>query len=373
MQTESVRRILARAESAFSKLLAAAPDDPALLQSRVAMLNEFVDTYLEKGDTTEARKAAATSVATAERLVARHGDDRVSRRQLALALLKLGDAMRELGEVGEAREAYTRGLEIRRSLAATDGDSVVRREVAVALTRLGSLEESVSSFETAKKLYSESLALRLELAKEREAWRRDVVLGHIVLGDVLLELGESAAAGENFVKAVVLADGLQKEDPTNTKVLRDLAVGQQRQGNHAVKIKELARAREFYRASREIFVRLSRINPDNIEWRRDIAVSDGKLAKVEQLAGDRAAALALHGAVVKQRRDLLAESKDNSQLQTDLAEALKDEVALLPYPDARGRLAEARDILRALAGRNALGGEQKAWLEAIEKRIAQAD
>jgi hypothetical protein len=120
-------------------------------------------------------------------------------------------------------------------------------------------------------------------------------------------------------------------------------------------------------------VRLSRLNPHNIEWRRDIAVSDGKLAKVEELAGDKAAALALHGAVVRQRRELLAESKDNSQLQTDLAEALKDEAALLPLADARPGLADARDILRRLAARKALGAEQKAWLEAIEKRIAQAD
>ena len=370
MQTESVRRILTQAQAAFDKLAAAAPDDPALLQSRIAMLNEFVETYLEKGDVAKALEDATASVKTAEHLVARRGGDRVSRRQMALALLKLGDANRELGEIGKARDAYSSGLNIRRTLASeAPDDAVARREMAVALTRLGGLEEGLSEFRTATQYYSESLTLRLELAKLRANWRRDVVVAYIVLGDAQMELSEVAEARVNFDKATSLADELHKAEPTNTKALRDLAIAQQRLGNHAVTIKDAVRARTYFKVSRATFERLSKLNPSSLEWRRDISVSDAKLAKAEELFGDKAAALALHGEVVKQRRKFLAESPLNSQLQIDLVEALKDEAALLPPLKAREQLVEARDMLRILS-RNALGREQMAWLKKIEKDIA---
>ena len=212
-------RNLARAESAFSKLLAAAPDDPAAAKSRRHV--ERVRRYLSgEGRHDRSAQGRGDERGDCRALVARTA--MIAFAQAAGARpAEAGDAMRELGEVGEARKRTRVGSA---SLAATDGDSVARREVAVALTAgqpRGEREQLRDSQETLLEIAGPAL----ELAKEREAWRRDVVLGHIVLGDVLLELGESAAAGENFVKAVVLADGLQKEDPTNTKVLRDLAVG----------------------------------------------------------------------------------------------------------------------------------------------------
>lgn len=97
-----------RAGGAYDRLAAKVPNEVEVLRDRAVMYNEIVETYLALGDTQSIAAAAEHSVAIAERLAGRAGASAKDRQGLALALVKLGDAREETGDLAQAHAAHQR-------------------------------------------------------------------------------------------------------------------------------------------------------------------------------------------------------------------------------------------------------------------------
>ncbi len=374
MSAASVEKILGRAEAAFDELAVASKEDERLLSSRAAMYNEFVEVYLAVGNSEAAAAAARKSVAAAERRAAGSGATPEIRRQLAMGLLKSGDALHEVGDRAGARRAYEESLHIRQSLLRDDpSNEVANREVAIALVRLGGVDESEEKLAAAEARYRSSLEIRQQLAQKDPKYRRDVVLGQILLGDAVLEQKPPRleVAENAFEAAVSLARTLREEDENSTKASRDLAVALQRRGNLALENRNGAQAEVAYQESKTIYVELSKLDPGNVEWKRDVAIAVEKLAQVEKLRGSEQSRPQFLEAVTL-RRELCRISPDNDVFQEDLVEALRDLAAVCSEADARAHLGEARQILLRMRERSSLGGRRQTWLDEIEQHLGRA-
>lgn len=374
LQAESVRKILTRAQQAYDQLADSVDDDNALLLSRAIMQNEFVETYLAQGDTEAAQAAAEKGVALAK-LLANQGDlDQDAQRQLALSFVKLGDAMQEVGDYELAGTAYQRALEIRQALADTDRtNDWAARDVAIVLARQAEIAEHHRDYAQMSKLLANSLEIREPLVKRNPAWRRDLVVANIMLGDAYLGLGQSSRAGAAFERSVDIAQALHTEDPTSTRFTRFSAIALQRRGNYALVTGSNVQAQADYTSSKSLFEGLASKDPGNIEWQRDVVVSIGKLAKTAEVMGDVVSARHLFSEAVARRRELLGKSPDNALLKMDLVEALKDFGAHLDKPAAIEILEEARGFLKELSSLNQLTAEQNNWLADIEAALGNPE
>jgi tetratricopeptide (TPR) repeat protein len=370
LRADSVRRILGRSEAALNRLLETDPNNPALQRSRAAMLGEFSVTYLTVGDIDRATAAARQAVGLSEHLVARTPADASARRDLALNLVRMADAATEKGDLGEAGAIHERALAIRRAVATGDpNDLDAARDVTTSLMRLGEIAETAGDFPRAARLFGEALELRKPLAKARPAWRRDLTVGYLKLGDVRLTQRDLAGAGAAFEAGIANARELAQEDRTSSRWLRDLAVALQRQGNLGVRTKDAALATKAYGECLTIFQGLARSDPDNLEWSNDIAISRFKLGQAAIVGRDHGAAMRHLKEALDERRALLKKSPENHQVLTDVAENLIELAKIAEVADRPALLREARSVLLSLKARGRTGRTQDAWLESIEASV----
>jgi tetratricopeptide (TPR) repeat protein len=386
MDTTSLHKILSKAREAFDKLAASAPDDLVLLQSRLVMYNEFVETYLAQGDTSNARSAAQESLKLAEGLPQ---DSRLSidsRVLLGRSLTKTGDVLEETGDLARSLEAHLRALAIRRALLQAQLDVPDReRDVAISLGRLAQIEIFRGKPRDALPYLEESLQLRKRLAPVKKGYQRDLALAHIVMSDALLAIDASPGAtdmndpfstsgakseylpraAEHAVAAARLFEWLLNDDQTSSKAARDYAIALQRQGNIALQSRDFAGARKFYEASAERFSLVAQGDVNNLEWRRDVLVAQGKLAATAADAGDRQEAAALLTKLIESRGTVVASNADNHIWRIDLIEALRDKMALVPPEEAIRLNSQALGHLQELEKRKALGVREKQWFDAM--------
>lgn len=322
MRVDSVEKILSRADKAYASLASQVGDSPQILRGRVSMYNEFVETYLAKGDTGRAAEAAASSVAAARRLIVILGTDRVAERSLGLALLKEGDAFAEIGKFGQAETAYEEARQIQEKLTANDpSDLVAKRDLGVAFVRLGTLASQRLNWIKAQVHLEQALKIREGIVQGRPAWRRDVALTHIELIDVALAQQRIDEARTHALAAQSQFAILQGEDLSSTKALRDLAVAYQRLGNVEMADRQFDSARNAYAASRERFLRLREKDPGNTEWERDVLAADSKFLELAEAHQRRSEARNLAKQLIAGRERLLARSPDNNLYRQDLSEA----------------------------------------------------
>jgi tetratricopeptide (TPR) repeat protein len=141
----------------------------------------------------------------------------------------------------------------------------------------------------------------------------------IDIGDISVTTGKLNDAIAAFREARASAERLTKTDPTNTQWQRDLSVSHNNIGDVQAAQGDAPTALTSYQASLEIRQRLAKTDPTNTQWQRDQAVSLGRVAVVEAQQGQRPEALARF----RQARDIIAQlqqkSPDNATLPKDLA------------------------------------------------------
>src|SRR5262249_7047771 len=90
MRVETVRRILDAARTLMDQIAQAAPDDPQLQRSRVAMLSEFTETFTRIGDLGQAQASAQEGLAIARRLAAADPGNVNLQRDVYVLVTRLG-------------------------------------------------------------------------------------------------------------------------------------------------------------------------------------------------------------------------------------------------------------------------------------------
>ena len=113
-------------------------------------------------------------------------------------------------------------------------------------------------------------------------WQRGLAVAYSNMGDALLARGDLTSA------LAFHRNGLADWRRGLAMSLKNVGIVQVGQG-------DFAGALESYRASLAAMESLTRSNPDNAAWQRDLAVTCSALADVYRRAGDREKALAARG------------------------------------------------------------------------------
>jgi tetratricopeptide (TPR) repeat protein len=175
-----------------------------------------------------------------------------------------------------------------------------------------------------------------------------------------------------FDTAIANARVLASEDATSSRHSRDLAIALQRQGNLGVATKDAGLATSMYGECLGIFEKLAALDPGNIEWSHDIAITRFKLGQAAAVEGDGEAALRHFKRALRERRTLLEASPENHRLRIDIAENLMELAKVADAVEGREALEEARSILRELEARRQVGKQEQTWLRSIDTSLGDS-
>jgi tetratricopeptide (TPR) repeat protein len=98
------------------------------------------------------------------------------------------------------------------------------------------------------------------------------------LADVLVAQGNLPEALKTYQAGLAIRDRLSKSDPGNAGWQRDLAVSFSKLADVHKQLGEKAKARDYLRQGQAILARLTKLSPDNAEWKSDLAWFDGQIA-----------------------------------------------------------------------------------------------
>ena len=274
-----------------------------------------------------------------------------ARRELAAGLGRLGDVVEALDGPAAAQLLRKEMVELMRALAEKQPSPGARRDLAVALGSLGDVVEALDGPATARPLFEETEQIYRALAEEQPSpnVRRELAAALVRLGSVVEVLDSPAAARPLFEETVESLSALAKEQPSSG-ARRDLAVALGSLGNVVEALDGPAAARSFREEGERIHRALAEEQPSP-NARRDLAFALGKLGKVVGALDGAAAARPIYEEMVELTRALVRE-QPNPGVRRELAAALSklgDVVEALNGPDAaRPLFEEIVDNLRTL-------------------------
>ena len=121
--------------------------------------------------------------------------------------------------------------------------------------------------------------------------RREHGSNHILLGDLWMAFGDTAAALTAYQQAFAIAEQLAQADPANVEALGDLAGSYERIGYAQMRRGDTAAALTAYQQYFETSKRRAQADPANTVAQRDLATSYERIGNVQMELGDTAAAL----------------------------------------------------------------------------------
>jgi predicted negative regulator of RcsB-dependent stress response len=176
------------------------------------------------------------------------------------------------------------------------------------------------------------------------------------LADIQMSRGDRAGALNAYRDGLASAESLAQSNPGNLEWQRDVSVSDSRIGDVLVAQGDRANALNAYRESLAIRQRLAHSDPGNAEWQRDLSISGDRIGDVLVAQGDRANALNAYRESLAIRQRLAHSDPGNAEWLRDLS--ISD--------DRMG------DVLVAQGDRaNALNAYRDSL--AIRQRLAQSD
>jgi tetratricopeptide (TPR) repeat protein len=139
------------------------------------------------------------------------------------------------------------------------------------------------------------------------------------LGDVARAAGDLVAARRHYDAARVIAEVVTKADPGNAGWRRDLSVSYARIGDVLVAQGQLPDALKAYRDSLAIAERLAKADPGNAGWQRDLSVSYEKVGDVLRAQGQLPDALTAYRDSLAIRERLAKADPGNAGWQRDVS------------------------------------------------------
>jgi tetratricopeptide (TPR) repeat protein len=281
------------------------------------------DVLREQGDLAGALKSYRDGLAIADRLATSDSGDAGWQRDLSVSFDYVGDVLREQGDLAGALKSYRDSLGIRERLATSDpGNTGWQRDLSVSFNKVGDVQVTQGDLAAALKSYRDSLGIRDRLAKSDPGdagWQRDLSVSFEKVGDVLREQGDLAGALKSYRDSLAIRDRLATSDPGNAGWQRDLSVSFNKVGDVLREQGDLAGALKSYRDGLDIADRLATSDPGNAGWQRDLSVSFEKVGDVQVAQGDLAGALKSYGDSLAIRERLATSDPGNAVWQRDLS------------------------------------------------------
>ena len=221
--------------------------------------------------------------------------DRASCAAMGDAYFELGELTSKIGNRQAALAAHSKGLAIRRELAAeAAADAVVRGDVARSLLAaagmldgMGNSAEALARAEEARDLL-EDLPL-----SDSESDGRRALLGTVYkeIGDVLRGTGKTAAAMSAYERSVETLTRLVDDNPAVTEFQRRLAESHFGIGNLRLNTGKGSEALESYKKALEIQQKLADDNPTGTDFQSRLAASHTNIGIQQMFTGKPVEAL----------------------------------------------------------------------------------
>lgn len=264
------------------------------------------------------------SVAQALREVLASGPNPVAKRTLEIRMGRLGDRMRDLGQLEDAEECHRQALDIANERLAEDpNDPVKIDDQQVELGRLAETLSQMGRKEEARSLRDQALAAgeRLtELDPSTRTWM-NLAIDLVWQADDRLAEGDPNASMDSVERAWNAIGQAQFHGLDVIVSLNQRSVIAEREGNVHLELGDVQRAIDCYQTSMSDRDRVLRNQPTSLEFRHNWAVIHNKLAQAL-----RASVLKLEkrGPIARQEADAAREQgKEMADRALDLWAALK--------------------------------------------------
>jgi serine/threonine-protein kinase len=334
---------------------AAAAQDETRDEWQLALSNSHfwvADALRRQGDSRGALAHFRAYYEISARLAAKHPHDPAYQAELSYGHSNLGSAWEALGDFGRATREYRTAIELDRKRVARDPrNEATSADLANSFNKLGVLLQTSGDLDGARAAFEQDAAIRRELAARTPADTRHAnrLAGSLAyLGAVQMSTGAVDAAIATEREALALAARLAVRDEQNLEWQRNRAMAEARLANALRHRNEYENARSLLAGAIQ---RLNAIIARDARpsWQRDLAALHAAMARLHIRRGDPAAAEEHARRAVTLAEDARSKQSADVYLVRVLCAAMCD---LADIHDASGRTSEAaalRERVIALA------------------------
>ena len=197
-------------------------------------------------------------------------------RHLSAAARRVDDELRH----GEPRRPATQCLED----LADPGNSEWQRDVSVSYNNLGHVDLAVGNLGRARDACEKSLEIRARLAEadpDNKGWQLDLSMSYYNLGNVDVAAGNLNGARGSYEKCLKIREHLSEVDPGNSQWQQYLSASYMSVGDVLTRVQRSTEALTYFQKNLEITERLAALDPSNVVWRNDLARVKNRIVELQ--------------------------------------------------------------------------------------------
>ena len=341
----------------YQKFLTLREDDPTL-RGEVAQAHFFTGKITQAIDSPEqALPHYQRALELQEQLLADDPASSEVQADYGTTLNAIGAALLQLRRLEEAEAQFELAVEVRERLAKAEPDNrEAARTLANSLMNKGLIHYLYREIEQAISLLKHAQAIRMARVEEDQQanpkLRSDLGKGYYLLAVASKDKGDLVDAEKNFLDAIDIFAALSKESPNQMNFRRDLAVCQRMVGDLKAQSDQTEEAIEYYQTAQNALEDLRLRNPDVLEYASNLAGVYMNLGLQLERQTQAEPALLYREQAVELLRELSEEAATVPSYRLDLGIALRAAGNLMAEAGrlqaARTRLQESKTALAKL-------------------------
>jgi tetratricopeptide (TPR) repeat protein len=281
------------------------------------------DAALDLGQWSLAETLAQQLITLSHNMIANDGENALTLRDLSVALEKLGDMKKAVGNYEDAYRAYNESLQIDRELKEKLGlTPQVLRDLSISLNKVADIDTTLGRYESALTGYTESLQIRRELSPTPQV-QRDLCISLNRMADIDKILGRYDAALTGYTESLQIYRKLQASLGDTRQILRDLSVSLNKVADIDAILGRYEAALTRYSESLQIRRKLKAKLGVTPQVLRDLSVSLNNVADIDITLGRYEAALTGYAESLQIRRELQAGLGDTPEVLRDISVSLE--------------------------------------------------
>lgn len=297
-------------------------------------------------------------------------------RVLATIEYIVGNTLREIGQLQDAKRHYEISLQIREKVH-RDNPNILELigDIGSCYDKLGDIAFELNNLDEAKKYYQKALDVAEELFNNNpssDRYNHHVFISLMKLGDVLCELRNYYEALDYYEKGLSIAQQLSINAPQSELFQRDKFIVSIKIGDVFRYLKDVKDATKYYKDALGIAQKLHKSNPHSEVLQRDLCVSLNNLGDITK---DEVEAQGYYEKSLRISQYLIKNNPNSEQIQNDIAGALSNIGNLLSkkgeYEEAMKYYEESSSIAEKLFLANPYSQQLKNNYSRVKTAIAK--